>query len=225
MADPRAVAEHWPDPRLRALADLALQVTVAPWELSRGHLFRAQAAGLTDDEVLHAIALAAYFGHLNRIADAVDIPLDYEVRHAPPAPDRAAPAFEASPVPRAGRQLIELARRPATATALAAWRKYSFERDAPLTRRQRTVIARWVAEWLGDGGISSPRDLTANPLDEALRCLAEIVTLAPWRLDEAAFVPLREAGFNDAELFDVCATASSAGVFSRIEVALISLAS
>jgi alkylhydroperoxidase family enzyme len=62
-----------------------------------------------------------------------------------------------------------------------------------------------------------------NPLDDALRDLAQLVTLAPWKLSDAAYEPLRNAGFEDAALFDVCATASTAGVFSRIEVALASL--
>ena len=115
--------------------------------------------------------------------------------------------------------------RPATAQALTEWRTYMFHRDAPLTRRQRTLIARWVAAWLGDGGISSPEDLTVNPLDDALRALAELVTLAPWRVNDASFAALREAGFDDAAIFDVCTTASSAGVFSRIAVALAALAS
>jgi alkylhydroperoxidase family enzyme len=125
---------------------------------------------------------------------------------------------------RVGRPAIDLARRPTTASALTEWRHYIFySHDAPLTRRQRTLIARWVATWLGDGGISSPTDLTVNPLDDALRTVAEVVTLAPWQLSDATFAPLRESGFDDAGIFDVCATATSAGVFSRIEVALVAL--
>ena len=123
----------------------------------------------------------------------------------------------------AGRHAIELAQRPATATALAEWRTYLIQKDQPLTRRQRTLIVRWVADWLGDGGISSPSDVTANPLDGSLCSLSEIVTLAPWRLSDASFKALRHEHFDDAALFDVCATASAAGLFSRIEVALVAL--
>ena len=223
IADPRTASA--PLPRLQALVELATQVTVQPWALSRQLLKKWHEAGLSDEDVLHAVALSAYFGHLNRIADATAVPLDYEVRALPAHADPAAAPFPEAPRLVTGRAPLDIADRPATANALTEWRTYMFHRDAPLTRRQRTVIARHVAAWLGDGGISPPDDLTVNPLDEALRALAHDVTLAPWRLSDASFQALREAGFDDAALFDVCATASSAGVFSRLAVALAALAS
>jgi len=211
-------------PRQQMLAELATTTTLAPWTFQRAKLSRAHNAGLSDEDVLHAIALSSYFGHLNRIADAVGVPLDYEVRLQPPATDASVPALAPAPTTRVGRPALDLALRPATQRALAEWRDYAFKRDAPLTRRQRTFVARWVARWLGDGSISPPDDLTRNPLDGALRDLAETVTLAPWQLGPHSFSVLRGVGFDDAALFDACATASIAGVISRIEVALVSLA-
>lgn len=202
------------------LGELTILVAEAPWKLSRDHMTRAMAAGLSEEDILHVILIDALFGHLNRIADATGVVLDYDVKLKPPAIDPAVPAWPVAPTTVTHRSAIDLARRPATATALIEWRNYVFHRDAPLTRRQRTLIARCVAAWLGDGGISPPGDLTINPLDEALRAVAEVVTLAPWRLSDATYAPLRAAGFDDAAIFDVCATASTAGVFSRIEVAL-----
>lgn len=210
---------------MEALSELATIVTAEPWTLSRQHLKKWHDAGLSDEEVLHAVALASYFGHLNRIADATAVPLDYEVRTLPAHADPSVAPWPEAPRLVTGRAALDIAGRPTTASALTEWRTYMFHRDAPLTRRQRTVIARHVAAWLGDGGISPPDDLTVNPLDEALRALAYEVTLAPWRLSDASFEALREAGFDDAALFDVCATASSAGVFSRLAVALAALAS
>jgi alkylhydroperoxidase family enzyme len=206
------------------LAELATSTTVAPWEMQRAKLARAHAAGLSDEDVLQAIALSAYFGHLNRIADAVGVPLDYDVKLAPPATDPSVPALAPAPATRVGRPALDLATRPETQRAIAEWRDYAFKRDEPLTRRQRTFIARCVARWVGDGSISPPDDLTGNPLDDALRELAETVTLAPWQLGAHSFSALRDAGFDDAALFDVCATASIAGMISRLEVALVALA-
>ena len=199
-------------------------MTTEPWLLSRAHHAGAHAAGLSDDDILHAILLSSYFGHLNRIADAVSVPLDYKVQLPVPATDPSVPALAASPVAITGRVAIELSRRPATAQAFAGWRTYIFDRDAPLTRRQRTVLARWVSSFLGDGGISTPSDLTENPIDGALRRLAETITLAPWQLSSDSFAQLRKHGLVDAALFDACAVASSAGMFSRVTVALASLA-
>jgi alkylhydroperoxidase family enzyme len=223
IADPRGVRAELP--RMQMLVELTTLVTEQPWTLSRAHLARASDAGLDEADVLHAVALSSYFGHLNRIADATGVPLDYDVRALPPHPDPADEPWPVAPRLVTARPAIDLTSRPATAQALTEWRQYMFHRDAPLTRRQRTLIARWVAHWLGDGGISPPDDLTVNPFDDALRELAELVTLAPWRLSDSSFTTLRSAGFDDAMIFDVCATASSAGVFSRIAVALSALAS
>lgn len=85
------------------------------------------------------------------------------------------------------------------------------------------MIVRWVAHWLGDGTISSPDDLTVNPLDQSLRDLAETLTLAPWAV-QPTLDRLRAQGFDDRAMFDACATASTAGMFSRLEVALGALA-
>ncbi len=184
---------------------------------------RAHDAGLSDDDLVHAISLAALFGHFNRVADATAVELDYDVRTVPADPRADEPAFEASPIEITARPVLELARRPSTLAALTRWRAHAFERDAPLTRRQRTVISRWVARWLGDGSISSPTDLTVNPLDDALRELAERVTLAPWSVDEGALARLRAANLDDETLFDAVTVASTAGVISRLNVALASL--
>jgi len=211
------------DRRTRALGEIASLVTLEPWTLSRAYHADWHSAGLSDDDILHAIVLSAFFGHLNRIADAVAVPLDYQVRLSPPPTDPTAPPLLPSPVAVTGRPAIELSRRPATAQAIAAWRTYIFDRDAPLTRRQRTVLARWVSLFLGDGGISTPDDLTANPIDGALRELAETITLAPWKLSDETFRPLRKHGLDDAAIFDACAVTSSAGFFSRVQVALATL--
>jgi alkylhydroperoxidase family enzyme len=220
IEDPRALTKLAPTPRMQMLVELTIQIAEAPWRLTRDHMTRAMAAGLSEEDILHCVLIDALFGHLNRIADATGVALDYDVKLKPPAIDHAVPPWPAAPKQMTNRSAIDLARRPTTAAALTEWRNYVFHRDAPITRRQRTLIARWVASWLGDGGISAPADLTTNPLDDALRTVAEVVTLAPWRLSDATYAPLRAAGFDDAAIFDVCVTASTAGVFSRIEVAL-----
>lgn len=212
------------DARVRAIASLTLTVTEAPWTLSRADLATLHRASLSDEDILHVIELSSYFGHLNRIADVTGVPLDYQVKLAVPAPDPVAQAWESAPRVISGRPAIDPARRPATHAALAEWRNYVFFRDTPITKRMRVLLARWVATWLGDGTISSPTDLTVNPHDDLLRSFAELVTLAPWQITEDDLKDLRDAGFDDAGIFDITATITSAGVFSRIEVALAALA-
>ena len=205
------------------IADLTIVVTTAPWTLSRAYLQRAYTASLSDEDILHVVCLSSYFGHLNRIADVVAVPLDYETKLPVPPINLAAQVWPSAPKLLTGKPAIDPARRPTTQTALSDWKSYIFHRDAPIARRARTLLARWVAMWLGDGGISPPTDLTANPQDDVLRTFAEVVTLAPWTVDDEALAPLRAAGFDDAAIFDATATITSAGVFSRIEVALAAL--
>ncbi|HET9990191.1 MAG TPA: hypothetical protein VFQ65_16790 [Kofleriaceae bacterium] len=199
-------------PRQRALIELTTLVTEQPWRAHR-------VAELDDDTLLHAIALSAYFGHLNRIADAVAVPLDFAVRHAPPATDPAVPALAPAPSPLAGVPALPLTRREATAAAIEAWHGYVFERDAPLSRDERAQLAGWVAGWLGDPRRSVP----GGTIDPDLHRLAELVTLAPWQLTDAVFAPLRARGWDDEKLFDAVVTASTAGLVSRIHVALVAI--
>jgi hypothetical protein len=189
------------------LAALALAVAETPWALP--------AIELTDDERVHAIALAAFFGHLNRIADAVAVPLDYRVEHEPPHANPTTPALAPAPAIRACT--LDLSRRPATQTALATWHAHVFERDAPLARPQRALIARHTGALLGQL-VDGPAPSTT--LDHALIALAEVVTLAPWQLSSASYAPLRSLALDDAAIFDAVVTASTAGVVSRIAVAL-----
>ncbi len=213
IADPHAVAARWPDGRRRMLAEIASVVTLAPWALSPGHRARARDAGLSDDELLHAIALSAFFGHLNRIADAVAVALDYDVQQLPPHAEPATPPLQRAPAPVTGHPALAIEARPATAAALAAWRDYLVAK-----RPVNVEIAGWVAELVGDAGPAP-----GGGGEPALRELVEQVTLAPWRLGDASFAPLRALGHDDAALFDACAAASSFGAFSRIRVALTAL--
>ncbi len=206
---------------MAALATLATLTTETPWRLSRAIHDHARQAGLDDDAILHAIALSSYFGHLNRVADAVAVPLDYTVRQMPPAPEPATPALERAPESfTVGELAIPLAKRPATATALAAWTSYVFDKPAPLDPRARRMIRHRVASLIGD---SAPPEASASALDTAILALTEQVTLAPWQLGPASYAALRAHGFDDAALFDVVTTASTAGVGARIAVALSAL--
>lgn len=230
IEDPRGLAAWATDPITRALARLTVLVTEAPWTMSADELTQARAAGLGDGAILQAIALAAMFGHLNRIADAIGIELDYDVALEP---SHAEPATRLYPIPAQaewpdpdGTGPLELASRPQAREALAAWRNHALDREAPLPRGARAVIAREVAALLGDAATVRALDNAGSvgPLDEPLREFAAVVTLAPWRLGDATLVPLRAAGLaDDTSLFDAIATATACTTFSRLATALAAL--
>ncbi|PWT85584.1 MAG: hypothetical protein C5B57_02655 [Blastocatellia bacterium] len=208
------------------MARLALDATERPWALTGADLARAREAGLDDAGILHAILQTSLFGHLNRIADAVGVEADYPDSFGAPRVEPSTPPYlwpECVPDPGA-RRPIDLASRVGAVDLLAAWRKYSLDRDSTvLTRRHRAVIAYAVAVRLGDMSVTQTERHT--PLETVLVDLADVVTLAPWRLGPEAFAPLRAAGLEeDAQVFDAVATASSCTVFSRIAVTLAALA-
>ncbi|MBX3154529.1 MAG: hypothetical protein KF773_00890 [Deltaproteobacteria bacterium] len=191
-------------------------MTEAPWQL-------VHPPALSDDELLHAVALSAYFGHLNRIADAVAVPLDYAVEHEPPHAEPSVPPLAIAPAPITTTARLSLAARPATAAQLAVWTAYALERDTPLLSRDRRArIVRRVERLVGT---REAEELPCvDELDADLRALTDRVTLAPWQLDGATYAPLRARGFDDAAIFDACVVATTAGVVARIDVALAALA-
>jgi hypothetical protein len=122
---------------------------------------------------------------------------------------------------------VDLALRPAATPALAAWRAHALEREAPLSRRQRAVIARAVAERLGDAAaVRAFADAApSDALEQALVAMADEVARAPWRLGAGTIAALRTAGLGDAAaIFDALAVATASTTFSRIEVSLSALA-
>lgn len=217
------------DPTSRVIAGLARLVTEAPWTLSRADLARAHVAGLSDEAVLIVIALSSAFNHLNRMADAVGIELDYEVVIQPPTAVAGTPPMlraEPSqwPDPDAVRPL-ELSWRPALAAVLADARAYVLERDTPLSMPQRQVIVRAVAERLGDAG-TVRRLLHIEPrteVDRTLERFADIATLTPWRLGVETLALLRSAGLDEPAMFDAMGVASFCNLVSRLDVALAAL--
>lgn len=225
MIDPRAVADRHADSKIRALVRLTVSVTEQPWAMRRTDLLRAVDDGLDQAEFLHAVLQTSLFGHFNRIADAVGVDLDYPDSFGAPHVEPATPPYlwpDSTPDADAPRP-IELSSRPGAVELATAWERYALDRDAPLTRRQRAVIGSAVAARLGDASVA-----TAAPdtdLEGALVDLADLVTLAPWRLVPRAYEALRALGLSDDEtVFDAVATASSLGVFSRIRVTLAALA-
>jgi hypothetical protein len=174
--------------------------------------------------VLHAILQASLFGHLNRMADAVGVDCDYPDSFGAPRQEPATPHYRSAGASHEPHetQPIDLALHAGAVERMGAWQRYVLERDAPLTRHQRQMIATAVATRLGDASMPAVAPDTA--LERALVDLADIVTLAPWRLGPAAFAPVRNAGLPaDEDIFDAVATASSCTVFSRVRVALAAL--
>jgi hypothetical protein len=212
VADPRTAGDT---PRRKALVALAVGSAEAPWRLGPADLARARDAGLTDLEVVHAIALTGLFGHLNRIADAVEIDLDYEVIVGVPRAADQAPwplADEILDAPRGALSIDLLEGAPAV---LAAWREHVMTGDRPLPVEDRVSIVRLVARMLGD---AAP---PAAPLPPGVADIVRVGVTRPWALGEALMAA--RARFEPGALFDIASATASATAWSRIDVALRAL--
>jgi alkylhydroperoxidase family enzyme len=208
-----------------ALLALATAVTERPWALGTADHDRARAAGLSDDAILHAVVLSAFFNYLNRVADAVDLDFDYE---SPlPRPDKD-PRREPTPRPPSARWPsasafpLRLCDRAVTAEAFQRWEVYMLERDMPLSRRERAVIVRAVARSLCDARTADahPDAEPRSEREERLATYAEVLTATPWRLDEAGLQALRGVGLDDRGLLDVISVASFQNTASRLKLVL-----
>jgi uncharacterized peroxidase-related enzyme len=221
-------------PRERALAGFAALITTAPWTLTRADLDRLRAVGLPDEGVVQAVTIGALFNYVTRVADAIGLEFDYEsplprlqvdVSVEPlPRPDREGwPALDVDPALDPGAALsLSLALRPASAAAFERWRAHVFERDAPISRRDRAVLGRAAAFHVCDAaGVSAFADAApTSPREAALAAYATKLTLAPWQMTEADLAPLRRESLDDAALLHVVAVVALQNTLSRIRLAL-----
>jgi uncharacterized peroxidase-related enzyme len=63
-------------PRMAALCDYALALTVRPWTVRRGDLDALRDAGLSDRDIVDANQVVAYYNYVNRVADGLGVELE-----------------------------------------------------------------------------------------------------------------------------------------------------
>jgi uncharacterized peroxidase-related enzyme len=69
------------DPKVRALCDFAVKVTVESAKVTPADIEALRAQGWSDAAIHDALQVAAYFNYINRIADAVGIEDEPEWGH------------------------------------------------------------------------------------------------------------------------------------------------
>jgi uncharacterized protein YciW len=213
-------------PRERALGRFAALVAEAPWTITADDLDRLRAVGLGDEALVQATGIAGFFCYVTRVADATGIDYDYVSPLPLLEPDRAR-----EPLPRPPRERwphgsrsprLTLDLRPATAAALAAWEEYLFDRDVPLARRERRLLAARAAGHACDAA-GTARHGAGEPAGERearLAAFADRLSLAPWTTSAADLDALRAAGLDDAALLDAIGTVAYQSARSRIDLAL-----
>ena len=69
-------------PRQKALCRFAEMVTRAPAAMDARHVETLRQHGLTDRDILDAVQIISYFNYINRVADALGIDPEPEMREA-----------------------------------------------------------------------------------------------------------------------------------------------
>ena len=62
--------------RERAIVDYALELTIAPGQMTESALAPMRAAGLSDAEILDSNQVAAYYAYANRLVDGLGVRLE-----------------------------------------------------------------------------------------------------------------------------------------------------
>lgn len=217
-------------PRERALAGFAALLTEAPWTVDAADMARLREAGLSEPGLEHAVAVASFFNYFTRVADGTGIDFDYESplprisvdRDRPalprPAPTEWNPALDGSVLPA-------FRHRDFARGLLEQWRAYLFERDAPISRRDRLVVARAASEELCDTGAVA-RWHDAAPVDDRERAIAAYtkkLTLTPWAMIAEDLAPLRTFGLTDEAILHMIALTAHQNAITRMHFGLAAL--
>jgi alkylhydroperoxidase family enzyme len=217
-------------PADRALAGLCNVMAEAPWTIDRGDLERLHAAGLGDDEIVHAVVLSAYFNYLNRVADGIDLDWDYTSplpRYDKQVERAAVPRPPQAEWPAGGGLGLSIGVRPASAAAVPVWRRLVMEREGGIGVERRAIVARAAAAALCDrsGSGSEPVNVSVNvhvnDPEPALRELSRKLTLTPWAMTENDVASLRRIGLDDRAILDVVTTTAHQNAVSRLSLLLL----
>ena len=77
--DPRPTLDEI-DRRWRPLLDYVTKLTRVPATCTREDVDALRAAGATDEEIHATVQVASYFNYINRVADALGVDLEPEMR-------------------------------------------------------------------------------------------------------------------------------------------------
>jgi uncharacterized protein YciW len=218
-------------PRGRALAQLATTLTAQPWALTTQAVEEVSSQGLDGEQIEAAIVVISMFNYFTRVADATGIEFDYQTPLPAFEPDlRQATALRPSrSVSRdegAGRVRRRL-RQPQLRAAWESWRSYVLDCDAPITRRERRVLAAIAAEETADWeGAEALSELSRREDgDEELIGFARKLSRQPWQMEAADLARLRAAGHSEQALLHVISVVAHQNADSRLVAGLSSAGS
>jgi hypothetical protein len=211
--------------RSAALARFAAALTAAPWSITPELGAELAAQRLDAAAVQAATGVVAMFNYLTRVADASGIEFDYVSPLPVFQPDR-----DHEPVRRPGRALWPVVAAehrtlpsfPAMTRAWRQWREYLLDTDAPLTRRERRLLAVAAAQECCDRARADELadeladDTPRNGREPLLDAFARKLSQRPWRMGPADLQTLRDAGYPEPALLHAVSVVAFQNAESRL---------
>ncbi|HEY0938277.1 MAG TPA: hypothetical protein VGD91_31595, partial [Trebonia sp.] len=222
-------------PRARALAKLATTLTAQPWAVAGETVQDVVRLELDEAQIEAVIGVISMFNYFTRVANATGIEFDYltplpafepDLRQATaPRPSRSAASGDAA----SGGSVSNGSagggrRRPQNRqlqAAWEAWRGYLLAAEAPISRRERRLLASVAAEettdWEGAealNGLERPRD------DDPLVGFARKLSRHPWRMEAGDLAQLRTAGYSEKAVLHVISVVAHQNADSRLAIGL-----
>lgn len=216
--------------REKALAGFAQVLTDIPWGVTKDDIDRLRKEGLSNEAIVQAIFVAAFFNYYPRVADGVGIEFDY---------DSPLPRIEVDktrePLPRLsvdewnlavdGSTLPSIAEAPRAVNMLEPWRKMHFERTEHLSPATRRLLGKTVAEELCDAGaIGAWKEARAeNETDAQLEAFARKLTRTPWAMNANDVQSLREVGLSEIAILGAITLVAHQNAISRLHHGLVAM--
>jgi alkylhydroperoxidase family enzyme len=182
--------------------------------------------GLDEEQIEAAVGVISMFNYFTRVADATGIEFDYLTPLPAFEPDlrqAAAPRPSRSVSPRRGTGHGR--RRPRHRqfqTAWESWRGYVLEAEAPISRRERRLLACVAAEETTDWEGAEALDGLERPEDgdDLLIGFARKLSRQPWRMEAGDLAELRAAGYSEKALLHVISVVAHQNADSRLAIGL-----
>jgi alkylhydroperoxidase family enzyme len=193
---------------------------------------------LDEDQLEAAIGVVSMFNYFTRVANATGIEFDYltplpafepDLRQATaPRPGRPATSGDSgdsgaggtAPGDSAGGGRREPRYQQLQAT-WAAWRGYLLEAEAPLSRRERRLLASVAAEETTDWEGAEALDRLERPAgDDLLVGFARKLSRHPWRMTAGDLAQLRAAGYEEKAVLHVISVVAHQNADSRLAIGL-----
>lgn len=214
-----------------------MTLTAEPWALTPETVRDAARQGLSEEQIEAAIGVISMFNYFTRVADATGIEFDYETPLPAFKPDQG--QFRTARPDRSGSSSRQAGHRPAPRhprlqAAWNSWRAYVLDTEEPISRRERSLLARVAAEeaadWEGAEALDGDGDgggrggggggRSRADGDDRLIGFARKLSRQPWRMEPADLESLRAAGYSEEAVLHVISVVAHQNADSRLVIGL-----